>query len=64
MCVTQHDPNYNATEGLSAKYSHLIKKYDASQYKYNLPDDIDWRTSGAVTSIKDQVCDYSAEFSQ
>lgn len=56
MCVGQHSPTRNASDMVTAKNAHLFKEYDPVQDSSSLPEEMDWRTSGAVSSIKDQVC--------
>lgn len=51
MCVRQHQPQN--TSHLSSKYGHRFKQY--RPVTSSLPEDMDWRTSGAVSSVKDQV---------
>ena len=43
----------NVTE-LNAKYGNKFREYIAG-FK-DIPDSMDWRTSGAVGKVKDQVC--------
>ena len=61
MCVSDHGIKGNFTEdSLHAKY---FTEYNSAHYSYKLPDEIDWRTSGAVTFAKDQLrCSSSYAF--
>jgi len=36
-------------------HGNYTKVYDRSQYSAYLPDSVDWRTSNAVTGVKNQV---------
>lgn len=51
MCV-QDQKAQNVTE-LNAKYGNVFKEYEPVHS--SLPESVDWRTAGAVTSVKDQV---------
>lgn len=58
MCVQDYKRK-NVTEKLLAD-SRRFKGIKVSEYKQpesvSLPDTVDWRTGGAVTWVKDQVC--------
>lgn len=51
MCV-QDQKAQNVTE-LNTKYGNVFKEYEPVHS--SLPESVDWRTAGAVTSVKDQV---------
>lgn len=60
MCVSDQGIKHNFTESLAAKY---VTEFKTEQYSYKLPDEIDWRTSGAVSYVKDQLrCSSSYAF--
>ena len=51
QCVQEHSPQ-NVTQ-LNAKYGNKFREFTAGFQ--NFPDNMDWRTSGAVGKVKDQV---------
>lgn len=56
MCVGQHsNTRMNASDMITAKNAHLFQEYRPVQDSSGLPEEIDWRTSGAVSKIEDQV---------
>lgn len=51
--VQQYQPaNFTA---LNEKYGNKFKLFEKRAPAYTLPAELDWRTSGAVTMVKDQV---------
>ena len=56
MCVKQHITSRNVSDGVMDKHAHLFTEYKAPWDSSYLPEEMDWRTSGAVSHIKDQVC--------
>lgn len=63
MCVGQHsNTRMNASDMITAKNAHLFQEYRPVQDSSGLPEEIDWRTSGAVSNIEDQLrcsCSYA-----
>lgn len=56
MCVGQHsNTRMNVSDMITAKNAHLFKEYRPVQDSSSLPEEIDWRTSGAVSKMEDQV---------
>ena len=57
VCLFQTDKEFEETYLTYREIDHgnYTKVFDANQYSADIPDTVDWRTSNAVTGIKNQV---------
>ena len=59
QCIQEVQPE--EPEGLNSRYGRKVfHAFNMSRDSVaNLPETMDWRTSGAVTAVKDQVYNYN-----